>query len=140
MKTLLIVIVTWLSTNFDLPANYDLPNIAPLPAIQIEGVHYGADNSNNLRKIEAAYDAVTKTILLPAIWAAKTPKDLSLVVHEMVHHLQNQAGMKFECAQAGEKQAYAAQDAWLNLFGLNLSSAFEIDPFTLKISTQCLPF
>jgi hypothetical protein len=33
--------------------------------------------------------------------------------------------------------AYAAQDKWLNLFGRDLSSEFELDAFTLKMTTAC---
>lgn len=42
-----------------------------------------------------------------------------------------------ECPGARERLAYAAQDKWLNLFGRDLSSEFELDAFTLKMTTAC---
>jgi hypothetical protein len=58
--------------------------------------------------------------------------------HEMVHHLRNRAGKRYNCAGAREELAYAAQDKWLNLFGRNLSTEFQIDAFTLHVGTACL--
>ncbi len=55
----------------------------------------------------------------------------------MVHHLQNKSGVKYACAAEREKLAYEAQEKWLGLFGVSLQSEFEIDEFTLKMSTTC---
>jgi hypothetical protein len=46
------------------------------------------------------------------------------------------AGKKYNCAGAREELAYAEQDKWFNLFGRNLSTAFQIDAFTLNVSTH----
>jgi hypothetical protein len=57
----------------------------------------------------------------------------------MVHHMQSQGKLKYECPQAREKLAYAAQALWLDRFGLSLESDFGVDPFTLLIRTACGP-
>ena len=56
----------------------------------------------------------------------------------MVHHLQNAAGLKYECPQAREQQAYAAQQRWLGLFGSDLRKEFELDAMTLLVRTRCM--
>jgi hypothetical protein len=56
----------------------------------------------------------------------------------MVHHLQNLAGVKFECPAAREKAAYLAQDKWLARFGKSLESDFDVDMFTVVISSACM--
>lgn len=61
-----------------------------------------------------------------------------MLVHEMVHYLQNMAHIKYECAQAKEELAYAAQEKWLRMFGRNLTTEFEVDPFTLLVSARCI--
>jgi hypothetical protein len=53
----------------------------------------------------------------------------------MVHHLQNKAHLKYERQGAREGLAYTAQTKWLNLFNRSLEPEFQIDPFTLKVST-----
>ena len=63
--------------------------------------------------------------------------EVSVLVHEVVHHLQTSAKLTYECPAARERLAYAAQEKWLGLFGRSLESDFEIDAFTLKVSTMC---
>jgi hypothetical protein len=75
---------------------------------------------------------------LPDAWTGDTPADLSILVHEVVHHLQNVGKLKFECPQEREQLAYKAQERWLGLFGRDLLHDFEIDPFTLLVSTKCM--
>jgi hypothetical protein len=63
--------------------------------------------------------------------------EMSVLVHEMVHHLQNQVQLKYRCPQEREKLAYAAQDRWLSHVGTSLEKEFGIDPFTLLVKTNC---
>jgi uncharacterized protein DUF6647 len=80
----------------------------------------------------------TKTIFLPATWAGTTPAELSILVHEMVHHLQNVAKLKYDCPAAREKLAYQAQDRWLKRFGQDLEKEFEIDMLMLLVTSACM--
>ena len=150
---LLTAVVTWLSANFDLPRDYDHPPVKLVPAVEITFLRYQAFTPAQRREVLsslpentvgshgreaiAVYDDRTKTIFLPDTWTGETPADLSVLVHEMVHHLQNTARIKYECPGVREQLAYAAQDKWLKLFGRDLASEFDIDAFTLKVTTTC---
>jgi len=153
MHALLTAIVMWLSANFDLPAAHDQPRIEFASATKIAALRYkgllpdrrqeaALINDQALppaqREVVAVYHDATRTIYLREGWTGTTPTELSVLVHEMVHHLQSSAGLKFECPQAREKLAYAAQDKWLGLFGRDLATDFEIDPFTLVVTTRCI--
>ena len=72
----------------------------------------------------AVYIDGTEIIYLIEGWTGQTPADLSVLVHEMVHHFQYKLGLKHECPEDREKLAYAAQDRWLHLFGHNLEIGF----------------
>ena len=85
----------------------------------------------------AVYSDSARTIYLAENWTGGTPAELSVLVHEMVHHLQNLAGLKYECAQAREKLAYTAQERWLALFGHDLAQDFVLDGFSLLAKTKC---
>lgn len=151
MNALLTAMVLWLSINFGLPANYGHPNIrfaapkeillarhrafTPEQRQQVLAIY--AASPEDQGHIVAVYDDANRTILLPEGWSGSTPAELSILVHELVHHLQSAAGLRFECPAAREKQAYAAQERWLGLFKLSLASEFQIDPFTLKVVTEC---
>ena len=150
---LLTAVVTWIAANFDLPRDYDHPQVKLVPAVEITLLRYQAFTpaqrrevpsspreiaaGSHPREVVAVYDDRTKTVFLPDTWTGATPADLSVLVHEMVHHLQNSAHMKYECPGAREQLAYAAQDKWLKLFGRDLASEFDIDAFTLKVTTTC---
>ena len=137
MTALLTALVTWLTANFDLPAAYHLPKVRFVPAAQISDVRYRHITDTRRRSVVAAYDDASRTILLNDAWTGRSAKELSILVHEMVHHLQNVAGHRHPCRGAREKLAYEAQERWLGQFGLSLATAFELDPMTLKVSTGC---
>lgn len=145
---LLSEIVVWLSSNYDLPAIKELPTIEFESNIRLamrraaDGAPspVGENDFNELgqRQVVALYDNISKTILLSDEWTGTSTADQSVLVHEMVHHLQNLAGLKFECPSAREKMAYLAQAKWLERFGLNLEHEFDVDLFTVVVSSACL--
>jgi hypothetical protein len=147
-QALLKAIVTWLSINFDLPRNYSYPAIRFESLPKIATFHHTgllSDRPKDIaavpagqREVVAGYDPLTKTIFLSEGWTGSTPAELSILVHEMVHHLQNVGRLRYECAQASEELAYTAQDKWLGLFGRDLATDFEVDGFTLVVSTRCI--
>jgi hypothetical protein len=122
MEAALTTIAAWLSFNLMLPPVYEHPRI-----------EFAA-----LSKVEAFYDDATRTIHLPKGWSGRSPAELSVLVHEMVHHVQNVAGLTYACPGEREKIAYAAQRQWLELFGGDLMKEFRLDPMTLLIRTNCI--
>ena len=143
-------IVTWLSVTLSLPAVYEHPQIEFVSHEGILAVSLSEQPVDSAmksaymppgrsrRNIEAVYDDSSRTIYLDQNWTGLTPVEMSVLVHEMVHHLQNVAGLKYECAQAREEVAYIAQDKWLALFGRNLMKEFRLDPMTLLVRTKCI--
>ena len=148
-EDLLDEIVSWLPSNFDLPAIKDRPAIefasrTKLATMRADRAHWqgftqdeGIDRLAQ-RRVVAIYDNNSKTVFLPDDWIGKSPADQSILVHEMVHHLQNLAKLKFECPMAREKLAYMAQDKWLGRFGMSLENEFDVDKFTVLISSACM--
>ncbi len=148
---LLRAIVAWLHVDFDLPLVSDLPNIAfaaprtmvalryqDVPSDRLSEGPVGRDGAGAAQpEIVALYSDEARTIYLPNDWSGRSPADLSVVVHEMVHHVQNVAGLKYACPEAREAPAYAAQDKWLGLFGTDLDHAFGLDLMTVFARTTC---
>jgi hypothetical protein len=98
---------------------------------------HGNFRPDQSRTVVAVYREATGTIILPVTWTGRTPEELSILVHEMVHHIQYKAKLTYACPESREELAYAAQAKWLGMFGRDLTSAFGIDPLTLKVSTTC---
>jgi hypothetical protein len=141
-------LMQWLSGNMGLPIVGDLPRIAHAGPAAISKIRY--------RTLLAAQQAVAasapqyvsqqtvavyvdgeRTIYLPSDFTGRTAEDLSVLVHELVHHIQNAAGLRHECPQAREKDAYLAQEQWLAQFKKSLASEFGIDPFTVLVNGLC---
>jgi hypothetical protein len=146
MDALLTAIVVWLSTNFGLPANFESPRIRFASSAELNFPLKGSVGSEAKKQTPTAegssdivsfYSMESKTIYLADGWTGKTPAGLSILVHEMVHHLQNVGQLKFECPQAREELAYQAQDRWLHLFGHDLERDFELDGFSILVKTKC---
>jgi hypothetical protein len=149
-QALLTAIATWLSAHFDLPMAQSHPRVELVPSAKIAALRYRglipdaraeiaprADASPSDRDVVAVYSDTAQTIYLAEDWTGSTASELSTLVHEMVHHLQNVGRLKYECPQAREKLAYMAQDRWLALFGRNLEQDFELDGFSLLVKTRC---
>jgi len=153
MDALLTAIVIWISANYGLPASLNHPRIERVASVEMAGLRYKGllsalqrktialqDQESSFEKrrdVVALYNDQTRTIYLSDKWAGATPAELSVLVHEMVHHLQNEAGISYECPAEREKLAYEAQDQWLHLFGRNLEQEFEINGLALLVSTSC---
>jgi len=143
MDALLTAIVVWLSANFSVPQNFNHPRIAYLPRMKmsemrLQGVQSTVQGPGQSPDVVAIYDRERHVIFLPEGWSGHTPAELSLLVHEMVHHLQNVNGQKFECPAAREKPAYLAQDLWLKQFGRSLEGEFNVDMFTIVVKSACM--
>lgn len=93
---------------------------------------------DQLPKVMSLYSVEKKTIYLQPEWTGQTPAELSILVHEMVHHLQNLRHDAFACPQAEEKLPYDAQEKWLNMFGRTMMTDFGLDKFTISINTTCM--
>lgn len=141
-------IAAWLEAGFDMPVMQARPRfvlVAPkrLVSLRLRGVASdrwaGSNAGLTLGQVVAVYADDERTIYLPEDWSGGTAAELSVIVHEMVHHLQNEAGMKFACPEVREDVAFAAQARWLGLFGTDLQDEFGIDAFTLLVRTNC-PF
>ena len=135
MEALLTAIVLWLSINFPLPANLNHPGIKFVSAAEMIAQRTGVSASEISSDILALYSNESKTIYLMDGWTGKTPAELSILVHEMVHHLQNVGQLKFACSQEREELAYKAHD-WLHLFGRDLERDFQMDPFSILVKSK----
>src|SRR5262249_36653621 len=118
---------TWVSSQLDLPAMHEHPTIEFASPAKIASLRFtgllpdpGAQAPND-RAASAQHDTIaiyrdpTRTIYLPEGWTGGTPAELSVLIHEVVHHFQNVLRLKYECPQEREKLAYTAQDRLLAL-------------------------
>ena len=62
----------------------------------------------------------------------------SVLLHELVHHMQFHNGIKFRCLGELEEKAYNLQDKWLQKQGRkSVFEELEISPLVFYLITQC---
>lgn len=138
MKLLLNAMAAWLWATSDLPASFERPRVALAAPAQIAALRYPTVNPAFRPNVLAVYDDASRTIYLHDGWTGASLADLSILVHEMAHHLQNRGGLKYGCQGAREAPAYAAQQRFLHTFGRNVVDEFQLDRMALKLMTSCL--
>lgn len=146
MQALLTVLVTWISIQSGLPADYGHPEVRFVSVAEMAQIRHARMTSHSPsvsdpgvdHDVQAIYDDSGRTIYLPSGWTAVSPADVSLLVHELTHHLQNLGGLEYDCSGAREHAAYHAQARWLEGVGTSLAEEFDIDAMTLLVRTNCL--
>ena len=138
-RSSLAAIVEWLSANAELALTRELPTVELVPSPELTRLRdKGLSSFYAGGGPAAVYDDASRTIYLPKTWTGKSPVEQSVLVHEMVHHMQNQAGMRYACDDARAEPAYLAQDKWLQQHGLSLTKEFQIDRFTIDVLATCM--
>ena len=146
MDMLLTAIVVWLFANFGLPANYDFPRIERMPSTAMTNLRYQglsaeqrqAMSIDQLQQVMSLYSDEEKTIYLLPEWTGRTPAELSILVHEMVHHSQNLSHADYVCPAEREKLAYQAQEKWLVQHSKSLESEFGLDRMSVFVMSRCM--
>jgi hypothetical protein len=124
----------WVSGYLQIHQRYELPCVRHANADFISTVR--ARNTHSKWLSMGAYDDVTQTIYLPEAWRGDPLLDASILIHNLVYHLQNVSGAEYDCTWDRERLAYAAQEQWLRLHGTNLAESFQIDRAIFLLSSE----
>ena len=135
---LLDAIVIWISSNFDLPADFNHPEIRIVSQRALAQMRYGESGIDAGRNLIAIYSDDHSTVYISESWSSRSATDLSVLVHEVVHHLQHVGDRIYSCAGEREKLAHEAQEKWLHQFGRSLQQDFGLDRLTLMVAEACM--
>lgn len=141
-RELIAAISAWVGAKLGRPVPAELPRVLLVPSTRIAALRFRQDASDRvaqdgLSDIVSIYDLREGIIYLPESWSGATAADLSVLVHELVHHFQAANREKFECPAQRESAAFEVQEKWLRLFGTTLEAEFQVDPFSLLVRTSC---
>ncbi len=111
IRALLTELVSWIDAE-------DTYQTTDRPIVEIKFVDAGETITAEGQEFIVAdrtrglYDGNKATIYLARPWSADSPFDRSVLLHELVHHLQVDA-RHWYCPQAMEWDAYRLQETWL---------------------------
>lgn len=113
MKEILTALMIWIGANSNLDTNHDIPVVLFLTHEQMEQMYYG-EYEHEKDSLHGLYDIEDDVIILPDTWDRRKPWDLGVLLHEMVHYLQDQNDIKFACMANMEREAWPLQKKYLS--------------------------
>jgi len=106
----------WLDRVSPYPARMELPEIVFVDPGDAAAMR---ERSGRLGgRLRGLYSAPRATIYLVRPWDPRDPRDVSVLLHELVHHRQVTA-RHWYCDAAQEWDAYRLQERWLAELGLD---------------------
>ena len=112
MKEILTALMIWLGANTPFDTNHDIPNILFMSQDQMEQMFYkGTVKMPNT--LHGLYDKESDTIILPDTWDRRKAWDMGVLLHEMVHYLQDINNHEFSCTAEMERDAWPIQQQYL---------------------------
>jgi len=109
------VLISWIASQ----THWTFQETPPIDLIPSEEIQkrYTAEDPTSFQ-IGAFYSVKDRTIYLPDSWRSNTLRDRSILLHELVHHLQYLNHVKVTCETEREFQAFKLQAAWLSEQGV----------------------
>lgn len=113
MKEIITALIIWLGANSDFNVNMDVPTVVFLSQDQMELQYFGESHTGDHSELHAFYDTQKNIIVLPDTWDRRKPWDLSVLLHELVHYVQDQNNTEFNCMQEMEQESWPLQQRYL---------------------------
>jgi hypothetical protein len=111
----------------------------PPPSIKFVSQDVLKNRSGAGHSTMALYERNTATIYLPSDWDGTLMYDRAMLLHEVVHHVQEFNSVPARCAAERERQGYAVTLKWLAEQGVaDPYAVLQVDDFTIAILSACL--
>ena len=119
-------------------ANSPAPPIQSVPGSQLRNMYFGSVQLIKGVQPLALYSRTQHVIYLTDTWNPERLLDRSILLHELVHHLQITNGVKLACPGAYEAQAYRLQIDWLRDQGVQDPYKFlNIEKAAISALSEC---
>jgi len=132
MTTLVSTLEGWLDAQADWPRRDGVPRVRLVSAWQA-AVRRDATTSFQPGRLRGLYDPDRSEILLVRPWDPSNALDVSVLLHELVHH--RQAPHHWYCPAAQELPAYRLQEVWLVEQGLSI----DVNWVAVVLDAGCTP-
>ncbi len=121
----------WIDTASDLPRARKPAKIVFVEPYEVVEPSKMAVSIGNVPR--GLYNPTKGEITLVLPWNARNPQDISVLLHELIHHRQN--GMYYYCQAAKEQDAYYLQRNWLEERDLSL----DVNWVAVILASSCTP-
>ena len=135
MKELILSLFLFIAaeTNY----NTDLPNpeIEFLPETELVEMYMGdSEHSHRPTDLWGFYNLKNKKIYLRDTWDLHNPWNKSILLHELIHYVQDMNNQEFLCIQEMEKESWPLQQKYLRQYhGIE----WDFDPLWFLMISNC---
>ena len=136
MDQFIAATLIWLAGQMGLPPHIEPPTVVYMSQGELRNLSSHSHQLGDRYSVGGMYNARDNLIYLPQGFDMENPFSQSVLVHELVHYLQDSRNLRFECAGAIEEQAYRLQGVWLQNQGLTPPT---IPHFVLAEIRECNP-
>jgi hypothetical protein len=136
---LMRALMAWASPRLGLPVPDELPRVVRKDHCGLQAIAYpGRDCPDEGSRVLALYGS--GVMWINNDWRADSLRYVSILLHELIHHMQHHAGVEpIPCAaKALEKPAYEAQFAFLEAAGVDPYETIGINALMLIFVTNCM--
>ena len=109
--------IKWIADQTGWPV-LSIPPIKTVSSSELTKMLFGSSKEVAPVQPGALYSKNEHLIFLASTWRKDDVLDQSILVHELVHHLQMENHVQFECWGRYEAQAYELQIRWLSTQGI----------------------
>ena len=134
MKELLLALSVWAAAATGLPMKPP-PDVVFLDRESLNGIVFEDRAAPSGMQGQAFYE--DGRVFLRSDWRADDIADVSTLVHELVHWLQDGVERPATCRGDSERQAYEAQMKFLGAAGLDPYATINVSRLGLFLLTTC---
>ena len=135
MKSVIAAMLLFIGANTDYNVDLLHPTVKLLPQEQLEMI-YSHGKGMNGSELHAFYDTKADVIYLPDTFNIHDAWHKGVLIHELLHYVQDQNNAKFNCNSQMEAEAWPLQKKYLlERHGLE----WEYDELWFKMISSCGP-
>jgi len=111
MKSVIAAMLLWIGANTTYNVDLPPPDIRLVPQDELEQIY--SQGKGTPTHLHGFYDTVEDIIYLPDTFKQHDPWSQGVLLHELIHYVQDQNKAKFSCNNEMEKETWPLQKQYL---------------------------
>jgi hypothetical protein len=135
MKSVIAALLLWIGANTSYDVNLQHPTIKIMPQHEMELMYSKGKGMSKGSTLHAFYDLKKDIIYLPDSFDLYDPWHKAVLLHELIHFVQDQNQAVFECNAQMEAESWPLQQKYLlEMHGIK----WEYDTMWFRMISTCL--
>lgn len=118
MDQFIAATLIWLAGQMGQPPHLEPPPLVYMSRGELHQLTPHSHQLGNRYLVGGMYNSRDDMVYLPNTFDFENPYEQSILVHELVHYIQDSRRIRFDCPALYEEQAYRLQAVWLQRNGL----------------------